>query len=100
MIRLDTADGLPLIVNVDDGRSILVQTDYDYPGVASTFGWSLPALVLPDGTLCPSDHDGTDGSIQCPGCGQPASYFIEAAGAYLRDEVGATAQDSGYFTVT
>ncbi len=28
------------IVN-DDGRRVLVQTDWDYPGVADTFGWSL-----------------------------------------------------------
>lgn len=25
----------------DDGRKVLIQTDWDYPGTASTFGWSL-----------------------------------------------------------
>jgi len=86
----------PLII-AEDGRDILVQTDGDYPGVAGTFGWSLPALVLPDGSFCPSDHDGTDGTVECPTCHQPAAYFIEAAGAFLRDEVGLTAEDPGYF---
>ena len=28
------------IVN-DDGRDLLIQTDYDWPGIASTFGFSL-----------------------------------------------------------
>jgi hypothetical protein len=29
-----------LIRDEDTGKDILIQTDYDYPGVASAFGWS------------------------------------------------------------
>ena len=35
------APGCPGEILSDDGRSILVQTDWDYPGTASSFGWSL-----------------------------------------------------------
>jgi len=90
MITLDRADGLPLIVN-DDGRDILVQLDWDYPGIAGTFGWS------PNLYGGPCDHDGTDGTIDCPACGMKASDFIMDAGAYLADMIGATADDPGYF---
>lgn len=34
----------------DDGRDILIQTDWDYPGVASTFGWSI-SEVQPDNPI-------------------------------------------------
>jgi hypothetical protein len=93
----------PLIVN-DDGRDILVQTDTDYPGVARTFGWSV-ASVTHDihGRLvrstrgAPCDHIGTDGTIPCDACGASAITFIDSAAEFLRDNVGATADDPGYF---
>jgi hypothetical protein len=34
------APGCPGEILSEDGRSVLVQTDWDYPGVANTFGWS------------------------------------------------------------
>ena len=55
-----------LIVN-DRGESILIQSDYDYPGVATTFGWAGP------------DDD------------------ISGAAEYLDDNVGASVEDPGYF---
>ena len=54
------------IVN-DDGESLLIQSDWDYPGVAMSFGWAG------------DDND------------------ISGAAAYLDDNVGATAEDPGYF---
>lgn len=54
------------IVN-DRGESLLIQTDYDYPGVASTFGWAGP------------DND------------------IAGAQEFLDDNVGASVEDPGYF---
>jgi len=78
----------------EDGRTVLVQTDWDWPGVASTFGWSIRNLV-PDGQAC--DHNGTDGTVDCPECGITAADFISAAGEWLRDNNGATADDPGYF---
>jgi len=32
--------GWDYLVVADDGRDLLVQNDYDYPGLATTFGWS------------------------------------------------------------
>ena len=101
------------IVN-DDGRNILVQTDWDYPSVASSFGWSVNHAqkcqacghVQPKrGYVCEEcesgaaycDHDSTDGTIDCPDCGLTAGDFITAAGEWLRDNGGLTADDPGYF---
>jgi len=101
MIRLDTLAAAPfgyLVVN-DDGRDMLVQSDWDYPGVASTFGWSV-ASVRPTLSHAPADcqHDGTDGTIGCETCGLPPTAFIEAAAAWLDEHAGATADDPGYFS--
>lgn len=106
------------IVN-EDGRSLLVQTDWDYPGVAKAFGWSLRAIqrcpkcraVLGEGDLmcqaCYHDlakepdpicaHPGTDGTIDCPDCGLSAGAFIGAAAEWLASHDGAIADDPGYF---
>lgn len=84
------------IVN-EDGRTVLIQTDTDFPGVASSFGWSM-RTVQPDG---PRTHDcrhsGTDGTVNCPECGVTATEFISAAREYLANCDGATADDPGYF---
>lgn len=104
------------IVN-DDGRTVLVQTDWDYPGVASTFGWSLSQVQRcrycggePEssdhlhftcedcGEQCPvCQHDGTDGTVDCPECRIDAGTFIAAAGEFLDGADGAVAEDPGYF---
>lgn len=69
------------LIESADGRSALVQTDWDYPAVAQCMGWSLrdfqpelPNYVGPD---CP--HEGTDGTVTCEECGATASDFISAA---------------------
>ena len=89
------------IVN-DDGRAVLVQTDWDYPGVAASFGWSIrsvrPTTRANVGMLPACDHAHTDGTVDCPDCGVTASQFISAAREYLDDNDGATADDPGYFT--
>lgn len=119
------APGCLGMIEHPDGRTVLVQTDWDYPGVASTFGWSL-ALVQraphyccgeeapcddPACTECtaarelaaeieecgPCDHDRTDGTIDCPDCGVTAGEFISAAADWLSENDGATADDPGYF---
>ncbi len=63
----------------EDGRSILVQTDWDYPSAAGLFGWSLRNVQ------------------RSPECGVTAGEFIAAAGEWLRDNGGVTADDPGYF---
>jgi hypothetical protein len=72
--------------------TVLVQTDYDFPGVASSFGWSIAY----DGGLC-CEHDGTDGTVDCPECGRSAGAFIGAASEWLDYHDGAEVEDPGYF---
>jgi hypothetical protein len=102
------------IVN-DDGRTLLVQSDWDYPGTASSFGWSLQQVqrcaqcdeiceTAPDGHAYHCDtlagecrHEFTDGTVVCPDCGVTEAEFIAAAGAWLREHDGATVHDPGYF---
>lgn len=102
----------------------LIQTDFDYPGLASSFGWS-PFLVQKcpacddtwgnfklrevrrtGGLKCEScrvlrfdscDHDGTDGTKDCDFCGLTASQFIQAAEEYLDQNEGKRVADPGYF---
>lgn len=112
----------------DDGRSVLIQTDWDYPGVASSFGWSFQQVqkcptcgkvqtdvLYRGGCECwdcedceenhdghtdginTCQHDGTDGTVDCPDCGVTASEFISAAREWLDNNDGATADDPGYF---
>lgn len=74
----------------DDGRNILIQTDWDFPGLARSFGW-----VPKKSKGC--THEGTDGTVKCPGCGKTASAFIEEARQYLDDHEGKRVADPGYF---
>jgi hypothetical protein len=109
MIRLARADfGFFMVENLDDSGTvaadILVQTDYDYPGIAGTFGWSVRMVEGRSGlrnVRC--HHDGTDGTIACnagnpyASCGLTAADFIASAAEYLDAHIGATADDPGYF---
>ena len=39
-ITLERGDyGFLYLLVAEDGREILIQSDWDYPGTASTFGW-------------------------------------------------------------
>jgi hypothetical protein len=105
----------PGAIVAEDGRRQLIIVDWDCPSVARTFGWSMwrvqrclqcegIAGVAGDGrayccnTWAPEcDHEHTDGTVNCPDCGVEAGDFIAAAGQWLRDNDGATANDPGYF---
>ena len=64
---------------------MFIQADWDYPGVASTFGWS---------PCCGS----TDGTIDCPEHGTKVLAMIEEAREHLDDVAGFLAvDDPGYF---
>jgi hypothetical protein len=72
------------IVNCDDeSQTVLIQTDWDWPGVASSFGWS------------PCTYGCTDGTVDCPH--KTASQMIAEAGAYIEEHYGDTVDDPGYF---
>ena len=67
----------------DNGREILIQSDWDFPGLASTFGWS------------PCPCGATDGTIDCDH--RTAREMIAEAGDFLRAHAGDTTDDPGYF---
>lgn len=84
MIRLESSDfGDYLIIDEETKRDILIQVDYDYPGIASTFGWSPCACGL------------TDGTVNCEH--KTASEMIQEAQEFLDDNYGKVVNDPGYF---
>ena len=114
------------IVN-GDGRTLLIQLDWDYPATASSFGWWLGSVQrCKCGRLDTApiwidrqgkEVDDTSDRWQCAecgeindtcdhdstdgtvdcGCGVTALDFITTAGEWLRNNDGATADDPGYF---
>lgn len=95
----DTSDcpGAICKIVADDGRDILVQTDWDAPGIASTFGWFVSNNPGPNGPHFFCFHSGTDGTIDCPDCGTTAATFINDAIEFIRDHDGESVDDPGYF---
>ena len=68
-------------------RTVLVQTDYGFCSLASTFGWQP----------C---HNSTDGTIRCPECGRETIDSITDAADWLDAHLGTVVEDPGYFDVT
>ena len=73
-------------VTAEDGQDFIVQTDWEYPGLSSTFGG-------PSGCNCGA----SDGTIDCAACKLTASEMISLAAEWLNDNDGAEAEDPGYF---
>ena len=92
-ITLEEGHPIGYVVRAEDGREVLVQSDWDYPSLASNFGWKM-RTVQKGRRKC--DHDSTDGTIDCT-CGVTASQFITEAAEWLSASIGAEAEDSGYF---
>jgi len=93
-----------------------VQTDWEYPSLATSLGWSLQDLQLcrkcrkslpepedefeDEDIQCencrrkkgntPCEHDTTDGTVTCKECGATASEFIAAAYDWLYENDGKT----------
>lgn len=82
-ITLEQGDFGTYLVVAEDGQDILIQTDFDYPGIASTFGWS------------PCECGATDGTVDCGH--KSASQMIAKAQAFLDDNIGESVEDPGYF---
>ena len=78
----------------------LYQIDYDFPAGATRCGWCILRVQRDKSgkvrvlTRTPRDygkraalgyceHGGTDGTVNCPGCGIEAGDFIEAAAEFL-----------------
>lgn len=75
--------GFTYLVVAEDGRDILIQSDWDYPGLASTFGWT------------PCECGTTDGTVDCPH--KTASRMIAEAQEFLDRHIGDSVDDPGYF---
>ena len=72
-IRLEQGQfGTYLVVNIDTGEDVLIQSDIDFPSIAIDFGWS---------------DFGRFGN----------NADISAAIEYLDENIGATVDDPGYF---
>ena len=69
--------GWDYLIVAEDGQDILIQTDWEYPEVARTFGWETPE-----------------------GKALTASEEIALAQQFLDDNIGAEAEDPGYFDVS
>jgi hypothetical protein len=82
-IILGEGDAGTFLVTAESGRDVLVQADWDFPGLASMFGW------------CPCPCGATDGTIDCDH--KTVSEMIVSARDYLTAHVGDTADDPGYF---
>lgn len=101
IIKVDENNhALPYRGAANEANSVLIQTDWDHPGVARTFGFTGKN----DCAKC--GHEGTDGTIDCPECGRTATQFIGEAGEWLHDKATradhdwpaeVTAEDPGYF---
>lgn len=83
-ITLERGDfGFTYLVVAEDGRDTLIQSDRDYPGLASTFGWT------------PCQCRATDGTVDCPH--KTASRMIADAQEFLDRHIGDTVDAPGYF---
>ena len=72
-----------IIRNLETDETVLIQTDWDYPGATSSFGWVACECGL------------TDGTIDCKH--KKASDMIESAGNFLDEHIGDEIEDPGYF---
>ncbi len=81
--------GWDYIIQHDDGRDLLVQSDLDYCGIALAFGWSPCAKCR---RTCKGASDGT---ISCPR--RTASEHITKAQTWLDAHIGKRVADPGYF---
>ncbi|HOF89044.1 MAG TPA: hypothetical protein PLZ36_13220 [Armatimonadota bacterium] len=82
--------GWDYLIQHDDGRELLIQSDWDFPGLAMTFGWT------PCRRCRRSCKGATDGTIACPR--RSAFEHILDAQAWLDTHIGKRVTDPGYFT--
>ena len=82
-ITLEEGDFSSYIVRSESGEDLLVQTDWDFSGVASSFGW------------CPCECGFTDGTVDCEH--RTVSEMIGEARQFLDDNIGKTLDGAGYF---
>ena len=75
----------------DESRTVLVQSDWDWPAIAQRMQWDMRAVQVQGSGYYgfnPCDHDGTDGTVACPDCNLTAAAFIGAAHDHIREHAG------------
>lgn len=78
-----------------DSGSILVQSDWDFPGLARNYGWSpRRAATRHQNRIC--SHAGTDGTVDCT-CGLTVGRMIESAANWIDQREGRVVDNPGYF---
>ncbi len=80
----------------EDGASILFQTDYDWPAVASNFGWRPEKYQPNQSRLSDCPHINSDGTVDCRSCNATAGGFISDAREFLDDHDGEKCENPGY----
>jgi hypothetical protein len=81
------APGCYIIRNLETDEDLLVQSDYDFPGLAMKLGWT-PCDCL--------NGSATDGTVDCA-CGRTATSMIASAAEFLDDHLDEPFDDPGYF---
>ena len=66
--------------------TVLVQTDWDYPSLASSLGWRMRSAKC--------EHRSTDGTVDCRDCGKTATEFITEAAEWLDKHEGQVFQNT------
>ena len=89
-ITLDEGQfGFDYLIVHDDGRDLYVQSDWEYPGAAMTFGWN------PCAKCRRSCKGASDGTISC--ARRTAGEHIASAQTWLDNHLGKRVEDPGYF---
>ena len=85
MMTITLKDGpyWTFLVQAASGRSLLVQQDWEFPAIASAFGWT------------PCSCGQTDGTIACEH--RTVAEMIWDAYDFLNSRVGESIDDPGYF---
>lgn len=80
MLTLKDGPLFTFLVELDSGRTLLVQHDWEFPAIAELFGWQA----------CPCGH--TDGTIDCEH--RTARAMLWDAYEFLDSHVGAVVEAS------
>lgn len=79
------SDWFGFTLESESGVTEFIQTDNDFPGLAGLYGWQP----------C---HRSTDGTTNCPECGQQSTKLIQSASDCLDEHAGEWVDDTvGYF---
>jgi len=89
MLELEVDSYGYIVRSLETGEELYFQVDWDFPGLASTFGWSPCAG-------CPAECKGaTDGTVDC--AERSVGDMINSAIDWLDRHDGEVAEDPGYF---